>query len=331
MERRKRRRHSTKTKPSTNANHEPEQTAAGAVGAAEGEGARAGKSEFIKSLPASSLIKYLDKHHLLHSPLRTPTTAVDHDGQSAVAKKQLIEDYHRFALLVSCGPSGQSAADRPETSHLPSLGPSYRACKEPPPSSDISPSASAIDSHRSEASLSPSMARSTSSSSSFYSKLFSPTSELLDPQEQEGEEEEEEEEEDGTVARQKKKPHIERPDSLFQFDKTLTTIVQSHHHRTFPCLLQPHHSVDSNTHNPIYEPDSLSHTLLPLHPPTNSPSKSCATLTHHGFPFNIHLPHTPPLIPHPNSPSDHVRLIEDHVLPHFVYSVKTRGNALRPK
>ncbi|KAA1111062.1 hypothetical protein PGT21_036154 [Puccinia graminis f. sp. tritici] len=358
MDRRKRRRNSNKNKltapqlahPEDHNHHQEHETLEQGVGPPP--------SEFIKSLPASSLIKYLDRHCLLNSPLRsTPESSSAAARQAPPStssplgstKKQLIEDYNQFALLVSSTYDPNHTAQPPETPE--ERAGSYkeqRGAKIDPQSSSISPSTSALSSGGdSSGSSSPGLARSSSSSSSFYRKLFGPAAFLED-------------EEHGEPARKKQAKLAESRDprdSLYSFDETLTQLVLSHHHQSFPSLLVSPSEAPASIHprprpsSPTSSPSTAAprpqaprppqpdqHDLLfahdldgPIRPTLKRKSilKPATTLDHHGFLFNIHLNHLPSIL-HPHPPSDHIRLIEDHVLSNFVYSVKTRGNALRP-
>ncbi|KAH9470519.1 hypothetical protein Pst134EA_007770 [Puccinia striiformis f. sp. tritici] len=348
MERRKRRKNQNKTKPTTELNNTPPEPTPG--------------SEFIKSLPASSLIKYLDQHHLLNSPLRSATPSAS-PSSLALNRNQQLEDYNRFALLVSSNYNlCQTGAQRPDTPETreETLKDQKRAQKEDQ-SSSISPSTSAVSS-ASGSSSSSSSPRPTRSSSSFYRRLFSGAElnlkPLTDPDENENEHE-------STCGRKRTKvSRKDARDSLYSFDHTLQELVSNHHHQSFPSLsvnpsesvglLQPRQPPCSPTPSPSGtglrrvggrtgpdEPLQLStdHHRLPslkrkhtqktpinatTTTTTTATTTTTTTLDHHGFIFKINRDHLSSIInPHP--PTDHIRLIEDHVLSNFVYSVKTRA------
>ncbi|EFP88817.1 uncharacterized protein PGTG_14156 [Puccinia graminis f. sp. tritici CRL 75-36-700-3] len=261
----------------------------------------------------------LHHHCLLNSPLRSTPESSSSSATAArqappstsplgSTKKQPIEDYNQFALLVSSTYDPNQTVQLPETPEEKTG--SYkeqRAAKIDHQSSSISPSTSALSSGGdSSGSSSPGLAR----SSSFYRRL------------------------------------------LYSFDKTLTQLVLSHHHQSFPSLLvspseapalihprprppspssspsapaqrrQAPRPLEPDKHNPLFPPD-LDGPICPTLK-RKSILKPTTTLDHHGFVFNIQLNHLPSIL-HPHLPSDHIRLIEDHVLSNFVYSVKTRG------
>ncbi|OAV96371.1 hypothetical protein, variant [Puccinia triticina 1-1 BBBD Race 1] len=346
MDRRKRRRNPTKNKIPTPAhpedNHHEDETLDPGVGPPQ--------SEFIRSLPPSSLIKYLNRHCLLNSPFQSApsssasaTAATSAPPLPTSSKKQLVDDYNRFALLLSSSRHPNQTTQRSGTTEDRARSiydMDIKPAQTEDQSSSISQSTSALSSGGgSSGSSSPGLACSTRSSSSFYRKLFGPAA-LLD----------DDEHEDQPARKKQAKADRAGPrDSLFSFDDNLTQLVLGHHHQSFPSLLvspsqpagsiQPRQRPSSPTSSPsaagprrhLSRPGPDDHELLfgPLPDSLHRPSlkrksiQKTATLNHHGFVFNIHLNHLPSIL-HPHPPSDHIRLIEDHVLSNFVYSVKTR-------
>lgn len=373
IERRKRRRNSTHQAPDDVENRpDPHQKAY--------EGSSS-PSELIKSLPIDSLIKYLNQHYLLKSPIQSNPSSLPPTVLPSNPKDRLTDEFNQFALLVSrhhqasISIKPSKSNPHPDLSH-PSLPHHHKSLKLIPEAEQTPPISPSIQAH-SSSSLSSSSIRpfptSRPSLTQFYERLF-PSPPAIESQ-------------DGghrphhPIKKLTKPPESRTSTikSLNEFDQMIIQLVSNHHHQSFPSILSSSSSTSTSTNllptlksssnvmnrlkNNQFPIDSPSaHSSSSSSPPSKPPSENrghqndtvdsiavessapkndssectrqsestTSTLDHHGFLFKINLEDHPTNQLNVQHPTDHVQIIEDHVLSNFVYSIKTRGNALRP-